>query len=159
MYEADYAGDCEMITLSDIQCWKFVKFKTVGSGKTPVTVRAPSAEHITNVFCGGEDFAQVLAIIELRQRMTVLFVRWYTPSFPESRVQRTTGVSSKYKMLKITDKFAAIPVDHVSDTVHIIPNFAKTPAGDYFYVNTIPLGSNKRATEWEFLVGELERTN
>jgi hypothetical protein len=89
--------------------------------------------------------------------MTVLFVRWYTPTFEDSRIQRSHGVRSKYAMLKLTEKYAAIPVDHVSDTVHILPNFAKSPAGEYFFVNSVPLGSNKRAKEWEYLISEKEK--
>ncbi len=157
IYHADIDDDYDHISMEDIQCWKFLKFKSIGSGKTPVTIRAPSAEHITNVYCGEENYAQVLCIIELRQRLTVLFVRWYTPSFDDNRIQRTQGVRSKYIMLKLTDKYAALPVDHVQDTVHIIPNFAKIPAGEFFFVNSIPLGSNQRAKEWEYLLGVMEK--
>ncbi len=162
------------IVLQEVLCWKFIRFKKAG-GSSECVVRAPVGSNITCVDCGNQSYGQVLAILEVRG-VAMLLVRWLTPVYAGSyrplQFRNATGtrqrgqppissiVHSNYTGLKLTNTVVCIPIDHVLSTAHIVPNFKKMPVeGEYFFCNSTPLGSTKRAVAWESLLASAEACN
>jgi hypothetical protein len=140
------AADDDTVTLDDVEYWQFLRFRVVG-GAVEHVVRSPKALSTTCIECGGFSYGEVLAIASTRET-TFLVVRWFTPSFPGStkRPSPQHVVATKYLRLKLTNAVVVIPLDHVQQVVHIVPDFK---AEGFFFVNTTPLGTTLRARPWE----------
>jgi hypothetical protein len=153
--ECEGAVNEATITLGEVLCWQFLRFRKAGEN-AEIVIRAPKGLNVTCVHCGDESYAQVLAIVDVRQR-TFLFVRWFTPTFPGSNahVPGRAAVAARYTTLMLTNKTVAITLDQVVSTVHIVPHFIK--GHPYFFLNTLPLGSTLRARSWECMLSESER--
>ena len=139
--------------------WQFLRARTVGDSVETV-IRSPAGGNITCIDCGDNNFAQVLAVMDIRNS-TFLAIRWFTPTFEGSSRPciSTFAVQYHYTMVKLTNKVVVIPVDHVHGTVHIVPSFSNTAPnteGLFFYVNSLPLGSKLRAKPWEMLLNLAE---
>ena len=136
----------DTVILTEVEYWQFLRFRAVGEAVEHV-VRSPKALSTTCIQCGAFSFGQVLAIPSVRET-TFLVVRWFTPSFPGStkRPSPQHVVATKYLRLKLTNAVVVIPLDHVEQVVHIVPDFRAT---DFFFVNTTPLGTTLRARPWE----------
>jgi hypothetical protein len=146
------------VPLEDIVFWQFLRLRTVGDSNE-IVIRSPAGGNITCINCGDNSYAQVLAIMDI-VNVTLLAIRWFTPTFPGSAgpCPRSRAVRSLYTMVKLTNKVVVIPVDHIQGTVHIVPSFSNNDdsEGILFFINTVPLGSKLRAKPWEMLLSIAE---